>query len=191
MIITAARVLELNEEFNLITNLCEREQNNPEGVGFDIRFEEVYKLVGDGFLGITERKTPDIELVASVANGDKDITLKPGDYFLIKTPEIISSPEVKIDVENNGNKFYVVPQIFPRSTLQRCGLMLRATKTDPGYTGPLTFGIFNAGNSTIRLELNSRIANVVFQTATGELSRSYSGQWQGGRVAATKKETQN
>jgi len=191
MIITAVRVLELNEQYNLVSNLCERELENPEGVGFDIRFDEVYKLNGDGFLGIKDRKTPDIETVASIANGDKEIILKPGDYFLIKTMEVISSPEVKIDVEGNGQEFYVVPQIFPRSTLQRSGLMLRATKTDPGYTGPLTFGLANVGNCNITLELGSRIANVVFATATGNLSRAYSGQWQGGRVAAVEKETQN
>ncbi len=191
MILTAKKILELNKDYNLITNLSERELTNPEGVGIDIRFGEVYKLTSSGFLGIKDRKTPDIELIASIEKKDKEITLKPGDYVLIKTIEEISSPEIKIEVEQGKEPVYLVPQVFPRSTLQRSGLMLRATKTDPGYTGPLTFGLANVGGQEITIELGSRIANVIFQTATGDLARKYEGQWQGGRVAATKKETQN
>lgn len=191
MIITAKKVLELNEKYNLIENLSERELNNPEGVGIDIRFGEAYKLTSSGFLGVKDRKTPDIELVASLEKGDKELVLKPGSYFLVKTIEIISSPEIKINLGNGKEEVYLVPEIFPRSTLQRSGLMLRATKTDPGYTGPLTFGIANVSDQEITLELGSRIANVVYQTAEGDLSRKYEGQWQGGRVAAVEKETQN
>lgn len=191
MILSAVKILELNEKYDLISDLSERELNNPEGLGFDIRFGEVYKLTSPGFLGIKDRKTPDIEKVADINEGDTEIVLKPGDYYLVKTIEIVNSPADKVVIEEGSDPVYLMPQIFPRSTLQRSGLVLRATKTDPGYKGPLTFGLSNLGGQEIRLELGSRIANVVFMTAIGELSRKYEGQWQGGRVAAVEKETQN
>ena len=56
MILGIKKLHELVKEINLVEGLCEREMNNPEGAGFDLRLGEVYELVGDGFLGIEERK---------------------------------------------------------------------------------------------------------------------------------------
>lgn len=191
MIISSVKVLELNEKYDLVSDLSERELNNPEGVGLDIRFGEVHKLTSGGFLGVKDRKTPDIEKVADINDGDKELVLKPGDYYLLTTMETIHSPAERIELEEGAEPVYLVPTIYPRSTLQRSGLILRATKTDPGYKGKLTFGLHNAGGQEIKLELGARIANLVFTTAIGELSRAYEGQWQGGRVAAVERETQN
>ncbi len=44
MKISAVRILELNDEHNLIENLSERELNNPEGSGFDLRVGQVHKM---------------------------------------------------------------------------------------------------------------------------------------------------
>ncbi len=188
MIISAKRILELNSEYHFIENLDKRELN-PEGVGFDIRVGEIYSLKGDGFLGVEERKTPDIEKIADVSK-DKDIIIKPGDFVLVKTMEKITLPSGKVSVDDSYPPMLLMANVFPRSTLQRCGLFLRTTKTDPGYTGELTFGLSNLGPSKIRLELGSRIANLVFQGVIGGLSREYGGQWKGGRVATGAKEKQ-
>ena len=40
-------ILGVNQIKNYVKNLCERELNNPEGAGFDIRVREVYKLEGN------------------------------------------------------------------------------------------------------------------------------------------------
>src|SRR3989344_5665427 len=85
--LSAVKILELNETYKLIENLSERELNNPEGVGIDIRVGEVYAIEGDGFLGVTERKMPDTKKIASILDGDKEVTMKPGDYLLVKTME--------------------------------------------------------------------------------------------------------
>ncbi len=65
MILGPKILLELVKREKLVENLSERELTNPEGAGFDLRLGEVYKISGDAFLGETERKTPDIELVMS------------------------------------------------------------------------------------------------------------------------------
>jgi len=189
MIISSHKILELNPTHHFIENLAEREKN-PEGVGFDLRLGEVYALEGDGFLGVEERKTPDIRKIADVRT-DKSIVIKPGDFYLVKTMETISLPSEKIHIEDGWPPMLLMANIHPRSTLQRCGLYLRATKTDPGYTGELTFALTNLGPSTITLELGARIANLVFHGVIGQLSRAYEGQWKGGRVSTGAKETQN
>ncbi len=191
MALSAVKILELNQKHNLIEGLSDRELNNPEGVGIDIRVGEVYEIEGDGFLGVTERKMPNIKMIASITKGDKQVTMNPGDYLLVKTIEKFNIPGEKVEVEKGVHK-YLTPIINPRSTLQRCGVGLFKTKTDPGYSGELTFGIANLGKQKFTFELGARMFNVLIQEVTGEISRAYSGQNQGGRVTSDgKKEVQN
>jgi deoxycytidine triphosphate deaminase len=189
LIVSATRILELNEKYRLISNLDEREYS-PEGTGFDIRAGEIYTIKGDGYLGVKDRKTPEIEKVADISRGDKKFTLMPGDFVLVKTMESVSLPSEKIVAEEGAKPSFLTIHVYPRSTLQRCGVHLMATKTDPGYSGELTFGMANMGKSKFELDLGARIANVVFMQVAGDLHRAYGGQWNGGRVAAEKVEKQ-
>ncbi|MDO8555982.1 MAG: hypothetical protein Q7R96_02300 [Nanoarchaeota archaeon] len=191
MVLSAVKILELNEKHHLIENLSERELNNPEGVGIDLRVGEVYEMEGDGFLGVTDRKMPNIKKIASITDGDKEVTMKPGDYLLVKTIEKFNIPAEKVEI-GDGIKRYLTPIINPRSTLQRCGIGLFKTKTDPGYSGELIFGIANLGKQNFKFELGARMFNVLIQEVTGEIKRSYSGQNQGGRVTSDgRQEVQN
>lgn len=171
-------MLKLVKEKKLVENLCDRELNNPEGAGFDLRAGEFFKLKeGEAFLGENERHTPETESVAKYGK-DKDIVIKPGEYFLVKSIEKVNLP-------------FNVSAIFrPRSTLQRCGLMLATAAASPGYSGELTFGIYNAGKNDVKIELGARIVHVLFYETSENVS-VYRGQWQGGRVSTEgKKETQ-
>jgi deoxycytidine triphosphate deaminase len=161
---------------NFIEGLCERDAKNPEGAGFDIRVGEIFKNNSSGFLGIENRKTPDVESVAKFGE-DKEYVMKPGEYILIKTMEKLNLPQS------------VVALTFPRSTLHRSGILLLATKADPGYRGDLIFGLKNLGDQDFRLELGARVAHVLFFEVKGETS-NYRGQWQGGRVTTEKEERQ-
>ena len=171
-------LLKLVKENNLVENLAERELTNPEGAGFDLRVSEVFKIKeGDAFLGETERFTPDVESVAKY-EGNKEITLKPGDFVLVKTMEKVNLPKD-------------VAAIFrPRSTLQRSGIGLFTATANPGYSGELTFGMCNLGKNNFRLEMGARIVHILFFN-TSENFSAYRGQWQGGRVSTQgEKETQ-
>jgi deoxycytidine triphosphate deaminase len=171
-------LLKLVKENNLVENLAERELTNPEGAGFDLRVSEVFKIKeGDAFLGETERFTPEVESVAQY-DDNKEITLKPGDFVLVKTME-------KVNLPNN------VAAIFrPRSTLQRSGIGLFTATANPGYSGELTFGMCNLGKNDFRLEMGARIVHILFFN-TSENFSAYRGQWQGGRVSTQgEKETQ-
>ena len=92
MILGIDKLHQLVKEKKIVEDLCERELNNPEGAGFDFRLGEIYELKGSSFLGIDERKTPEVEILASF-NKDRSFVFKPNSYYLIKTIEKVNTPE--------------------------------------------------------------------------------------------------
>lgn len=181
MIIGIKKLHELVREKNLVENLCDRELNSPEGAGFDLRLGEVYKLEGDGFLGVEKRDTPNIKLVGNddpKKNERENIFIfEPGKYYLIKTMEKVNLPTTLSGI------------IFPRTTLFRSGLALFNGIVQPGYSGELTFGLCNMGKSNIKVSFGARVVHITFHEVLGE-GNQYRGQWQGGRVATEGKEVQ-
>lgn len=162
----------------IIANLSERELSNPEGVGFDLRAAEIYKIKSSGFVGVTERETPDVELICKYEEGSiVETTLQPNEYYLVKIME-----EICLDPDMVG--FF-----HPRSTLFRSGVVLQTGVQPPGYRGCPTFGIHVAGMFPFRLEMGARIAHINIHKVDGE-SSSYRGQWEGGRVTTDGKEGQ-
>ena len=99
MVLGIQELHRLVKEQNLVENLSQRELENPEGAGFDLRIGEVYKIKGKGFLGIEERITPDIKLVSKY---DENKTIasfigfappeQPKLLMLVKLTEPSSSP---------------------------------------------------------------------------------------------------
>jgi deoxycytidine triphosphate deaminase len=183
MILGIQKLHELVEKNKLVENLCDREMNNPEGAGFDLRLGEVYELTGDGFLGVEERDTPKIKLVAKantpLPKGGEGgyFIFKPGKYYLIKTLE-------KVNLPTNLSGI-----IFPRTTMFRSGLGLFNGIVQPGYSGELTFGLANLGSSDIKISFGARVAHITFHEVSGQ-GNQYRGQWQGGRVATNGQERQ-
>jgi deoxycytidine triphosphate deaminase len=181
MILGIKELHRLVDEQKLVENLCEREMNNPEGAGFDLRLGEIYELQGDGFLGMEERQTPEIKLVAKDEAGkseqDNSFVFEPGKYYLVKTMEKVNLPVTLSGI------------IFPRTTMFRSGLGLFNGVVQPGYKGELTFGVCNLGKSNIKISFGARIVHITFHEVSGE-GNQYRGQWQGGRVATQGKEVQ-
>ena len=178
MIIGAKKLLELVKEKKLVENLSERELKNPEGAGFDLRIGELYKISGKGFLGVGERETPKMELIARYEEGKtQKVALLPRIYYAMKTMENVNMPDNLLAI------------MTPRSTLFRSGLYIFGGQTPPGYKGGLTMGIYNFRDEPFELEMGSRVVHIMFFEVKGE-SNLYRGQWQGGRVATKGKEKQ-
>jgi len=188
MILGIKKLHELVAEIKLVENLCEREMNNPEGAGFDLRMGEVYELEGPsagsgqaGFLGVEERQTPNIKLIGQFnpekIDDDNFFVFEPGKYYLIKTIEKVNLPITLSGI------------IFPRTTMFRSGLGLFNGIVQPGYSGELTFGVCNLGKSNIKVSFGARVVHITFQEVLGE-GNQYRGQWQGGRVATEGSEKQ-
>jgi deoxycytidine triphosphate deaminase len=178
MIIGLDILLERVKKGELIINLSQRELDHPEGAGFDLRAGEIYRIKSSGYLGVIQRQTPDVELIASYTeSGSSEVILQPSEYYLVKIIE-----EITLDPDMLG--------IFhPRSTLFRSGVVLQTGVHPPGYSGAPTFGLYVAGNHPFRLEVGARIAHINILRIEG-LSSPYRGQWQGGRVTTGEKETQ-
>lgn len=181
MILGQKKLKRLLKSKKIVKNLSSRELKNPEGAGFDIRAGELYKISGEGFLGVEERHTPKELLVARFKDG-RSIThkIKPGEFYLVKTIEEVNTPD--------NMTIYT----FARSTLFRSGVTLLLTQTAPGYKGPLVFGLKNLGDCDFLLEMGARIAHIQFVQVSERISPKnlYRGQWSGGRVAARKREKQ-
>ena len=167
------------KEQDLITGLGGRDLSSPEGTGIDLRLGAVHEIVeggayieADGPAGLGKRSGVKTKEIFKLKEGDTqdEFIIKPGEYYLVQTAETINTP---LDL---------MPMIYPRSSLFRAGLLLLATKTDPGYKGQLTFGLTNLGSFPVKLQLGARICNIVFYTIEGE-TIGYRGQHQGGRVA--------
>lgn len=178
MVIGPEKLLELVKHFKLVEGLSKRELTNPEGAGFDLRLGEIYSIGGDAFLGETERKTAEINLVQEYKAKEKRIVIiQPGEFYLTKTIETVNMPA------------NLTASITPRSTTYRSGLMIRTGNVPPGYSGGLTFGLYNAGPVNVTIEMGARFVHIQFHEVMGE-GNLYRGQWQGGRVTTTKKEKQ-
>ncbi|HZE87095.1 MAG TPA: 2'-deoxycytidine 5'-triphosphate deaminase [Methylomirabilota bacterium] len=182
MILGPKALLQLVKKVKLVENLSERELTNPEGAGFDLRLGEVYKISGKAFLGVTERHTAEISLVAKFEEQkskikNQEIVIKPGEFYLIKTIETVNMPE------------NLTASITPRSTTYRSGIFIRTGNCPPGYCGGLNFGLKNEGPVPVTIELGARIVHIQFHEVKGG-GNNYRGQWQGGRVTTTKKEKQ-
>lgn len=178
MILGVKKLLELVKKRKLVENLSERELKNPEGAGFDLRIGELYEVKGKGFLGIEERETPKVKLIAKYGKEKgKKIFLKPRTYYLMKTIEKLNLPE------------NLLVLFTPRSTLYRSGIYIFGGQTAPGYKGELTTGIYNFRDEKFGLELGARVLHIMFFEIKGK-TNLYRGQWQGGRVTTNKKEKQ-
>jgi len=178
MVVGPKKLLELVKDKKLVENLSERELKNPEGAGFDLRLGEIYEISGEGYLGIEERKTPKAKLITKYSKTKKtEFVFEPGSQYLVSTLEKVNLP---LDLTAN---------ISMRGTLYRSGMVLSGGNTAPGYSGKLSFTLYNSGKVPIKVELGARIVHIVFYEVEGGGSK-YRGQWKGSRVTTKKKEKQ-
>jgi deoxycytidine triphosphate deaminase len=178
MILGINDLLNLVKEKNLVEGLSERELQNPEGAGFDLRIGELYEVSGAGFLGLVERETPSMKLAAKFKEeAPLTVLLKPHTYYVMQTVERVNMPENLLAI------------MTPRSTLFRSGVYIFGGQVPPGYQGGLNMGLYNFHDEEFRLEMGARVVHIIFFEVKGE-GNLYRGQWQGGRVTTNRKETQ-
>ncbi len=179
MILGHSELKKLIKSHKLITGLSKRDQENPEGCVFDLQLEKLFKLKGKAFIGIDERETPDVVEVASYDPKKKSsYVIKPREYYLTKTVENVNLPED------------IAALFKPRTTTFRSGLIMRTGFANPGYSGPLYFGLFNAGEIPVKIEMGARYVSIYFVKVKGKAVHTYRGQWQGGRDTTKGREKQ-
>ncbi|MFH1056079.1 MAG: dCTP deaminase [Candidatus Altiarchaeota archaeon] len=134
------------------------------GAGYDLRLGRIFKLKSDSALGVSSRKTPEVEEVKV-----ESITLPPGEYVLVETLEKVNMPAD------------LTARVLNRSTVFRCGCTIVNALVDPGYKGTLTFGLKNLSDRNFTIERGARIAQIVFERVEGEVI-GYDGKYQGGKI---------
>lgn len=178
MILGVDELLKLVKEIKLVEGLSERELTSPEGCGFDLRLGKVWEISGETFLGISERKSVDAKLIMEYNEKKNQIfELKAGQQVLVTIIERINLPD------NLTVNFWL------RSTLYRGGVILSGGNGAPGYSGEISFTLFNSGKCPVKIEMGARIVHMMFYEVKGKTNQ-YRGQWQGGRVVTKKKEKQ-
>lgn len=171
-------IKKLIAEKKLVEDLGQRDLEDPEGAGLDLRVGEIFEISGETYLGVEKRKTVGSKTVAKF-NKDKSstFTIRPDEFYLFQTEEKVTLPE------------NIVATLHPRSTLLRSGVWVLTTQVAPGYSGTLNVGIKNMGPASFTIELGARFLHIIFHEVTGK-GAMYRGQWQGGRVTTTEEETQ-
>lgn len=157
-------IKELIKTRKLLENVDEK---NIQPAGVDVRVKCIYRLKNGGFLGVKDRRTPDVEVVAKY-KGEK-FTLKPNEFVLVETMEKVNMPNDLLAI------------ILPRSSLFRCGVSLHTAVVDPGFIGTLTFGMKNLSEHPFEIEIGARIGQIVFEKVKGN-TKLYEGKYQGGKV---------
>jgi len=179
MLLGISEINKLIKEKNLLVNLCNRELYEPEGTVIDLRLDKLFTLKGNGFIGIDERKTPEtLEVNPNKEKNKKIYNLNSKFYYMSKTIEEINLPD-------NISALFV-----PRTTLFRSGIIFISGFTNPGYHGPLYFGLFNSSIKKFKIEKGARFCSVYFLEVKGKIKNLYRGQWQGGRDDARNLEKQ-
>jgi len=158
------RIKELIKTKKLLENVDEK---NIQPAGVDIRVKCIYRLKNGGFLGVKDRRTPDVEVVAKYK--DEKFTLKPNEFVLVETMEKVNMPNDLLAI------------ILPRSSLFRCGVSLHTAVVDPGFIGTLTFGMKNLSEYPFEIEIGARIGQIIFKEVKGN-TKLYDGKYQGGKV---------
>ena len=158
------RIKELIKTKKLLENVDEK---NVQPAGVDLRVKCIYRLNSGGFIGIKNRRSPDVEVVAD--NEGEKFTLKPNEFVLVETMEKVNMPNDLLAI------------ILPRSSLFRCGVSLHTAVVDPGFIGTLTFGMKNLSEHPFEIEIGARIGQIVFEEVKGN-RKLYNGRYQGGKV---------
>ena len=110
----------------------------------------------------------------------------------MQTIEIVNAPSKKVKYDSEFPEAHLGIDICARTSLMRGGIQLLHGRVNPGYKGPLTMAIHNSSQYNFTFELGARMFDIEFVPIAGELTRTYSGQHQGGRVTSGGvTETQN
>lgn len=141
--------------------LNEEVQIQPAGI--DLRVQKVFRFISGARIGFS---TKEISSVQEIPPENNSWFLDPGVYK-VRFAEVVKVPENKVAL------------CFPRSSLLRSGVDLRCTVWDPGYVGRGEGLLTVLNPNGLVLEVDARVAQLVFLELTSRPDRLYSGGYKG------------
>jgi len=150
-------------------------------IGIDVTVKSVYKFVYDGLADFAQRgaidfdnkhrKLPEVELIPW-GKGNM-IILAPGPYI------VTTNEHFQFGIREFGH-------IYPRSSLNRCGVSLESAIFDPGYVGSATVLLLTVHNPNgLLIYKNAKIGQMLV-FCTGFEAKKYKGVYQGGMSVQNK-----
>ena len=149
-----------------------------EGATVDVRLDKLFAHGGGAEFYDDKRNVGNIHEIPPIIDisisDNKIFFILPNEVYLVSTMEKVNMP------------VNILAHIDTRTTMFRSGMILKATYTNPGYKGHLTFLLINHGKSAIPLQRGVRIAQVAFHEVKGSCE-PYNGLWNHGRIHTDNK----
>ncbi len=130
--------------------------------GVDLTVKKIFKIVGEGLIGLSERQLPQYEELHPI-NGVWH--LSKGVYKVVIN-EVIMVPNDTIAM------------CFPRSSLLRMGVDVRCALWDPGYYGRSEILLIVHSKGVV-IKRNARIAQLIFIKLSEKPAKVYEGKYKG------------
>jgi len=162
-ILSDKEILELlRGKERMITNFIDlEEQIQPSG--FDLTLMSAATICAPGTLGKSGKRT--LPTLREVKRVGSHLKLGEGSY-IVRYNEYVSLPPD------------VAALVLPRSSLMRMGVTLHTAVWDPGYRGR-GVGLLVVHNAHgVRIEIGSRIAQMIFVKTSKKPARRYEGAYQ-------------
>lgn len=131
--------------------------------GFDLTLMSVEAICAPGTLGKSGKRT--LPALREVKPIDSHLELRQGSYIVRYNEHVSLPPDV-------------AALVLPRSSLMRMGVTLHTAVWDPGYRGR-GVGLLAVHNAHgVRIEIGSRIAQMIFMKISKKPARKYKGAYQ-------------
>lgn len=132
-----------------------------EGSKLDMTIESVHAIRErnyNAFIGVNTRVTPQtIEMesrrfatLSRLPEGKCGWTLNEG-YYLVRTKESLKLPH------------WMSATVHERTTVFKCGVIVRSTSVDPGFNGQIVAGLYVPDTTALTIEEGARILSVEFE----------------------------
>ena len=149
------------------------EPGHVQPAGIDVRLGREFQVMTAGVEPIDPREDSTWAWEPVTVPEGQSFTLRPGPFaisMLRPAAFVLATTFEHLTLPRN-----VVARVEGRSSLARLGLVTHATAgfIDPGFTGHVTFELSNAGARPLLLWPGMRVAQLAFQSMTGEAERPY------------------
>ena len=149
MILSDLDILRVNAEVELISPFCE---DHLQGASYDLAMSDTITTFKKQVRTIDLRNQIEIDRAYLTDKIPAEgFVLQPGEYVLVTLKERLTIPP------------NMTAHIRPRTRFTRLGILVSAQHCNPGYSGVLQLGLYNASPNAVILTADLKVAQVVFE----------------------------
>ncbi len=126
------------------------EKEQLKGSSYDLRLGEVFKHGKIAVVDVTVGKLPELKTITL------PYVMQPNEFVIARTIEDLETP------------YDLMGILAPKAESFRTGLGIFVGLVDPGYKGPIVFGIKNLGENKITLTKGMPLVKITYSTIKGD-----------------------